>query len=270
MNSYSEFSELELQGWQDRAAAYETTTHRMTGSTIPSLVTATGVTAGSRALDVCCGTGAVARQLVVEGAEVNGIDFAPAMVAVAAANVPEGCFRQADAQNLPYEANSFDVVVSNFGHYHLPDPDSAICEAARVLRSGGRYGFTTWVGPDQSPGFRLIFETILNNVDPDVILPPAPDAFRLADKTTARAVLTSAGFTDIEISTFASEIICAPDDFVDFLKTATVRATLVLKAQPEPVRLRIERILRDAIEAFVTDGRVVLPVPSRIITATRT
>ena len=269
MNSLSQFSELELQGWQDRAADYEATTHRMTGSTIPKLIAATRAAAGDRVLDVCCGTGAVAQQLVADGAVVCGVDLAPAMVAAAEVNVPEADFCQADAQDLPYELGSFDVVVSNFGHYHLPDPDTAISEAARVLRAGGRYGFTTWVGPDQSPGFRLIFETILNNVDPEVTLPPAPDAFRLANEATAKTVLVSAGFTDIRIETFASTITCAPDDFVAFLKAATVRATLVLKAQPEMVRLRIECLLRDRIEAFVRDGRVVLPVPNRIITATR-
>lgn len=268
MSAYSKFEKLEWLGWQERAVRYDETTLKMTGSTIPRLIELIKPSATDHILDVCCGTGAVARHLVPSGANVSGVDFAPDMIEQAAKSVPTARFVTGDAQHLPFEDGMFDAVLTNFGHYHLPDPDKAITEAARVLKPGGRYGFTTWVGPDASDGFRLIFETILGNVDRRVETPAAPDAFRLADETVARRVLESAGFGDVAVETFASEITCAPYEFVAFLKAATVRATFVMKAQPEDVQRRIEGLLREGVQTFRQGDVVVVPMPNRIVTAT--
>lgn len=268
MSIYSKFEKLEWIGWQERAALYDRTTLKMTGPTISRLIELIKPCRTDHILDVCCGTGAVAKHLLPSGANVSGIDFAPDMIEQATVSVPSARFVTGDAQNLPFEDGSFDAVLTNFGHYHLPDPDKAIREAARVLKPGGRYGFTTWVGPDASKGFRLIFETILGNVDQTVTTPTAPDAFRLADETVAKQVLESAGFGDVAMETFPSEVTCAPDDFVAFLKAATVRATFVMKAQPENVQRRIEALLREGVEMFRQGEVVVVPMPNRIVTAT--
>lgn len=267
MNIYSKFEKLEWIGWQERAALYDNTTLKMTGSTIPRLIELVAPRADDHILDVCCGTGAVAKQLALIGATVSGVDFAPYMIEQAIQSVPSVQFITGDAQNLPFDDAMFDTVLSNFGHYHLPNPEKAIREAARVLKLGGRYGFTTWVGPDASEGFRLIFETILGNIDPNVETPVAPDAFRMADETVVKQELESAGFGDVAIETFPTEITCAPDDFVAFLKAATVRATFVMKAQPEDVQRRIETLLREGVEIFRQGDVVIVPMPNRIVTA---
>ncbi|MEP3276156.1 MAG: methyltransferase domain-containing protein [Stappiaceae bacterium] len=269
MSNYPEFEKREWAGWQERATNYDATTLKMTGTTIPRLVERTDIRANQKVLDVCCGTGAVTRHLVAAGACVEGVDFSAAMIEQSERNIPDARFSVADAQNLPFENAVFDAVLTNFGHYHLPDPEQAIKEAARVLKPGGRYGFTTWVGPEESEGFRLIFETILGNLDPEIVLPPAPDPFHLADEVNSAHILSTAGCENIAVETFQSEITCEPDAFVPFLKAATVRATLVLKAQPLTVQRRIEALLREKIEQFVRDGMVCLPLPNRIITATR-
>jgi len=103
------------------------------------------VLAGRRsldALDVGCGTGFLALELAARGHRVSGVDFAPAMVALARRKASErGAsvrFEEADAEQLPYGPGSFDLVVSRHLLWTLPHPEAAIDEWIRVLRPGGR------------------------------------------------------------------------------------------------------------------------------------
>ena len=100
--------------------------------------------AGVRWLDVATGTGAVAIRAAQAGADVVGIDIAPGMIEGArakAAGVPIA-FEVGDAQALPYEDASFDVVSSVFGVIFAPDHRATAAELGRVGR--GRFCLTSW------------------------------------------------------------------------------------------------------------------------------
>jgi len=104
--------------------------------------------AGVRWLDVATGTGAVAIRAAQAGAEVVGIDIAPGMIEGARAKATglPITFEVGDAQALPYEDASFDVVTSVFGAIFAPDHRATAAELGRVGR--GRLGFTSW-WPDE-------------------------------------------------------------------------------------------------------------------------
>jgi SAM-dependent methyltransferase len=91
-----------------------------------------------RALDAACGTGRHARHLVELGHEVLGVDLTPEMLAVAAANVPEARFLEADLSDIPASDGEFDLAVSGLALAHLADLRAGVAELARVLRPGGR------------------------------------------------------------------------------------------------------------------------------------
>ena len=94
------------------------------------------------ALDVGCGTGFLTLELAARGHRVTGVDLAPAMLALArqkaAAQGLAARFEEADAENLPFAANSFDLVISRHVLWTLPHPEAAIDDWRRVLRPGGR------------------------------------------------------------------------------------------------------------------------------------
>jgi ubiquinone/menaquinone biosynthesis C-methylase UbiE len=190
------FKSLEHQGWNERARAYDAYTARFTSFGINPLLEAAGITPGQAVLDVCCGTGLVAQAAPGRGPIVTGLDISEDMIAMAKAKGLACQFQVGDAEALPFGDAHFDRVICNFGLYHLPEPDRAIAEAARVLRPGGIYAFTTWCGPDVSPLFRVVAEAIQAYGKMDVGLPPAPPPFRLADKTESRRVMSTAGFGD--------------------------------------------------------------------------
>lgn len=112
------------------------------------LVRRLGPQAGERWLDVACGTGAVAVRAAREGADVTGVDISDVMVATARRRAEdEGltiAYVVGDAECLPVPDASFDVVSSSVGAIFAPDHAAVASEFARVVRPGGRLGFTAW------------------------------------------------------------------------------------------------------------------------------
>jgi ubiquinone/menaquinone biosynthesis C-methylase UbiE len=99
---------------------------------------------GARVLDVPCGGGVAIRSLTPgQGVEYLAVDIAPRMLDRAATVAAEQgvadqvTTRQADVEDLPFEDESFDLVVSFTGLHCFPDPARAVVELSRVLRRGG-------------------------------------------------------------------------------------------------------------------------------------
>jgi ubiquinone/menaquinone biosynthesis C-methylase UbiE len=97
------------------------------------------------ALDVACGPGLLARAFAPHVREYVGVDLTPAMVDKAGAiarevGIANAQFEIAYALRLPFEANTFDLVLTRLALHHMPDPRRAVQEMARVLRPGGRLG----------------------------------------------------------------------------------------------------------------------------------
>ncbi|MBC6467402.1 class I SAM-dependent methyltransferase [Actinomadura alba] len=115
------------------------------------LARAADVHSGERVLDVAAGTGNTALAAARRGGQVTATDLVPGMLETtsdrAAAEGLELNVQVADAQDLPFEDNSFDVVLSSFGAMYAPDQQRAADELLRVCRPGGRIGLANWT-PD--------------------------------------------------------------------------------------------------------------------------
>jgi len=107
-----------------------------------------GIAKGQTVLDVACGTGNTAIPAARAGAVVTGIDIAPNLVEQAIAwNDEEKLtaeFDIGDAEAMPYEDKSFDVVVSMFGAMFTPRPEVVAGELKRVCRPGGLITMANW------------------------------------------------------------------------------------------------------------------------------
>jgi len=104
---------------------------------------------GERWLDLATGTGAVALRAARAGADVTGLDLAPALIETAkhlAADEDLAVrFDVGDVERLPYEDASFDVVSSAHGVVFAADHAAVAAELARVCRPGARLGLTYWL-----------------------------------------------------------------------------------------------------------------------------
>jgi SAM-dependent methyltransferase len=114
----------------------------------PRLVEACGITAGTRVLDVAAGTGNASIPAARTGAAVTASDLTPELLdagrAVAEAEGLDLEWVQADAENLPFEDESFDVVMSAIGVMFAPHHQDAANELVRVCRPGGRIALLSW------------------------------------------------------------------------------------------------------------------------------
>ncbi len=151
-----------------------------------------------RVLDVGTGAGLLAIEAVRRWPAVSltGLDGSAEMLAVAEtaaqaelspADLARLDWRRGHAQDLPFEAGSFELVISSFAYQLVPRLTPALAEALRVLRPGGRLAFVTWRIADDRFGPDDAFEDALDELDPFDEEAPAEEA-RSGDLTSAGAV----------------------------------------------------------------------------------
>lgn len=159
----------------------------------------------SRILETAAGTGIVTRAVhrVVPAAQIVATDINPALLeyARAAMNAPNVSFQPADAQNLPFPAKSFDLVLCQFGMMFFPDKIRANQEARRVLSPNGLYLLVTFNALELNP-IPKAAEDAVNALFLDApINYMRSGPFCYAEPTRIKRDLLDAGFTGVEIET---------------------------------------------------------------------
>jgi SAM-dependent methyltransferase len=122
---------------------------------------------GMRVLDVACGTGNLAIPAALVGAIVTGVDIAANLVGQARARArSKGLdiqFDEGDAEALPYEDGSFDLVMSMWGAMFAPRPDVVTRQLTRVCCAGGQIAMANWT---PSGFIGEMFRSIAKHVPP--------------------------------------------------------------------------------------------------------
>jgi demethylmenaquinone methyltransferase/2-methoxy-6-polyprenyl-1,4-benzoquinol methylase len=93
---------------------------------------------GIKILDIAAGTGSSSRPLVDKGADVIALDFSEGMLAQGRKQNRDIKFMPGDALNLPFEENTFDVTTISFGLRNTSNTSTALKEALRVTKVGGK------------------------------------------------------------------------------------------------------------------------------------
>lgn len=103
-----------------------------------------------KVLDVACGTGDMAVELLRQGCSVTGVDLSKEMMAIAKRKAPQAEYRLADVERLPFGDASFDAVTCAFGVRNFVHLDQGLGEMLRVLKPGGRMVILELATPDSS------------------------------------------------------------------------------------------------------------------------
>jgi SAM-dependent methyltransferase len=200
----------QLQAWDgDEGAYWADHADYFDRSAIPihkCLMATAAVTVSDRVLDFGCGTGQTTRDAACAATAgfALGVDLSSRMIEYARCRaVDEGIenvsFEQADAQIHPFAPQAFDVAISRSSAMFFGDLVAAFTNIGRALQPGGRLVMTTWQPLAENEWIREITGALAAG---RVLPAPPPNArgpFALSDPDRVRAVLTSAGFTDVEL-----------------------------------------------------------------------
>jgi len=233
---------------------------------------------GERVIDIGCGCGGTSieiARIVGSAGSVLGIDVSQPMLEVARAhaalaNCAHLAFRDGDASEARLPAN-IDLLFSRFGVMFFGQPSPAFSHLRRSLRTGGRCVFVCWRTPRDNAWAMTPLSAARNamGVTPAPPDPDAPGPFAFADEERLRAILSTAGFDDIEVQRFDAAIALG----------ATPRSAAESAAQIGPVSRLVREvgvehlpIIVDAVERALAplaepDGHVSLNGSTWIVSA---
>jgi SAM-dependent methyltransferase len=235
---------------------------------------------GDRALDVGCGCGTTTADLALlvgPTGRVTGIDTSAAFLAEARASAPVDPatrapveFVEGDAGRYPFEPEAHDVVYSRLGMTFFDEPAAAFAHLRGTLRRGGRLGFVCWRTLEENRWITEPREAVTRVVPLPPLLPAgAPGPFALDDADHISALLTGAGFVEVEIEPLDRPLLVGRgdvDEAVEFYLRLLPTGSLMF----EPDRHLLDRLraaLRVVVERHHDEDGIWMPSAAWVVRA---
>lgn len=224
---------------------------------------------GSRVLDIACGSGATTIPAARRFTTVTGLDYVPALLdrgrERAAAEHVEATFIEGDAEALPFDDASFDVVLSTFGVMFAPNQALAAAELLRVTRPGGTIGLANWT-PEGFVGG--MFRATAQHIPP----PPGLRPPGYWGTEAGLADLLGDGVTELRIERRAFTFrFPSPDAWLTFFRTwfGPVKVTFGSLDANAQAAFAADLLANVAAHNRATDGTMVAPSEYLEVVATR-
>lgn len=258
------FADFEHRGWESNSQGYEEHWGRLVRQTVKPILDAAGVNSEMRVIDVCCGPGTLAHEIIQRRAQAVGIDFSSQALLIARQNVPDAEFYEGDAASLPFKDDEFDAAVSGYGLMHVPNPSKVLQEMHRVVRPDASISVSVWEAPAPHNAFGVFFGALKSHGDLNVDLPHGPDFFQFGDVDRMTDALQSIGLKNVRA--FRVEQVWEwnePLGIVHAVLEGAVRARALLLAQSKHARESIDEAIKDGMEQYRTgNGGYRMPMPA--------
>ena len=264
-------------GWQVERSASEAYERYLVPPIFASwadrLIEAGEIHEGDRVLDVACGTGIVARRAasrVDTSGSIVGLDINEGMLAVAeetAVDVqPSIEWRQADATDLPFPDEQFDVVCCQQALQFLDDPVAAVGEMRRVLTPGGRVALSVWRPLDYQPAYVVLADALERYVG-DEAGEMMRSPFPAWDGEHLRTLVQDSGFDELSVTIEIGSV--RYPSVTEFLRREAASSPLAepIAALDGTGRDELIRTVEKAVDAYTDDEGIVSPMESHVVTA---
>ena len=227
----------------------------------------------NKILELACGTGRVTKHLVKKlstNGTLTATDLNDGMLQVAKEKTTDSRIQwsMADAQNLPFDDNMFDLVVCQFGVMFFPDKSKAFSEAMRVLKPNGKFVFNTWHDVPHN-ALASLTEKALQEIfpkDPPTFFMQGPHSFY--DTDLIKQLLADAGFIQIKIEKVEKTSVAAtPDDAIEGILHGTPLNNY-LKERPEEDK-KVQQRLRELLIEKFGETNPELPMEAFVCEATK-
>jgi SAM-dependent methyltransferase len=172
-------------------------------------------------------------------------------------------------EELPFEDGSFDAVVGGFVVNHLPHPQRAMAEAARVLAPGGAAAFSVWDRPDRNRLNGVFRDAMADVAVPNLAeIEEGPDPTRFSDDPEFVALLEGAGLSEATVETISLTLTVPDADTLwDGFMGSSVRMRAQVDAQPDDARRRIREAFEHRVEAHRHQDGLEMPVVVKLASA---
>jgi ubiquinone/menaquinone biosynthesis C-methylase UbiE len=244
-----------------------------------ALIEDASITKGAAVLDIATGPGepalTVAAMVGSEG-RINGIDPIPEMVAAARRESNQlgranARFDVASADNLPFQSDIFDAVISRFGVMFFLSPPDAVREMLRVLRPGRKFALAAWHVAERNPFFYTMSRVIEMYVETPPPEPDAKDAFRFANPGKLRDIVTDAGAANPSerLLQFKIEASVSAEDFWTLRCEISEHLRQKLAALSKDQLTDVKRRSVEALREYATDSGLSFPAEVLIVSGAK-
>jgi ubiquinone/menaquinone biosynthesis C-methylase UbiE len=222
---------------------------------------------GELVLDIACGTGVLARNIVpLVGSRgiVIGLDVNPDMIDTARAAAERDHlaieWHISPAEHLPFPDEHFDLILCQFGLMFFSDKQAALKEMHRVLKKGGRVVLSVWQGLDRHPFYQTVHDVSLRYFGKSSV----ETVFSLGNFNELRELLINSGFRQVEIEPMSlTAHFPQPEEFLAWeidinLAEAPALQKLDKDAQ-QAIMTAARQDMQSPLEKVMQDDQVVLP-----------
>ena len=206
--------------------------------------------------------------------QVIGIDLSSKMVEIAAKSSEKRGLKNIkflvmDAEQLDLPSNHVDVAVSCFGFQIVTEPENAAREILRVLKPGGRAGFTVWSTGDRVPMLDVIIAPMMEYAEPDES-GYLPTPYELGGPGELVAMLEKHGFSNAcEVRLTGAAVSNSVDEYLNMLLEGSPIGHSLGEENEDTQRKVIEKVKQNISKYYTPGQGVKIPAECAVVSATK-
>ena len=268
---------MKQERWQlnrDSAEFYDRYVSLLMEPWVQGLIELAELQPGDRILDVGCGPGFVARraaEIVRSEGQVVGMDLNESMLIKARKIPPSNSavpieWREGDAQYMPFDDSSFDVVLAQQVLQFCPDPKVALQEMRRILAPDGRLALCVWRPLEDNP-YPVVQMKVLGRYLGTVVASSLRTAHSMGNAEVLKKLISSVGYNQVEVHSTMRSARVGP--VVEFLRghiAALPFASAAAELSDEALGAMIQDLTRE-LSDYVVEGILEFPTGAHIVTA---